>query len=1289
MKKLFYMLFLIISISVQLKAQTPVAPIQLLTNSAWWEPSTHRHWFYNGTTYGWWQPTSIQQVDSAIMAKAGVTSFNGRSGIVVPLTGDYNSFYYPLSSNPANYSTYHFTGTTSQYTDGTGAYQTFPSLTGFLTLGSPNQTVTQVPTFSNGLNTNYLQLTNGAVKSVTDALNINSNQRNGINLLGILNTNIASFNDNNGSADDHGINFYYSFTGTSGELTSNDGNPNGIVRNSDLSGYACLACNNSFTGHDTVRNSLILKNGFISGNTTVINSTGTQSYNITDGINTSSVFADKFSTENSTELAQYFPDKIIAQNNGFSQQINYAALSVNSNLNFPNEVTGTLATQTDISTAISGLSTVYVPVGNSINTSSVFLNDNFNRSSLGSNWTATTTTAAITFPASSYLHVTGGDGSSNNYMTYNSLFATDKNTSSITFIPRDNTSTSYGIGLSFASSVTPGLSSIFAKISLNSTNSASFNVYTTSALSTSITGVSGLTFTVGDTLIFTAKRTGSTILYTLSDLTSNTSISIPYTYNTGLAAPYELNLANPVVYFYGGTQDLLNANITDNTQVNGNAIYLGDSITEGYAAGGSMYTYTDLVFNGNSLLFDISAGFSEKSTDAINRLPEIIANNPKYCLVNIGVNDALNSISTSVYKANIDTILSRLKSHSIIPIVINLVPQNSVDVTPYNTVLSTEATAYNVTYINIFAPLTGGSGTRMLSQYAFSDGIHPVAAGHGVMAQTIIADAPTGLFNSYLSNNVYLKSLPKAFNSDYSLGINNNGFVVAVRTNSSNLVNLTGVVQALFNIGNYIGLNPETKTYNTLIGTSYWNGTTWASDLSLGVGNSANQYSKGQNNVSGGNFAGQNLINGGNVSWGDYASQNSSSMDAAAMGDFALQNASGFYASITGYKGGQNLLSLGASGSGFAVFQNSSGNYPTGDGYEFGQNNTGANLVGIAPFGAIYNNGSNGFFAGLQSGYYNNWPNVIQIGEQNSPYFNPNAATAKTFTDANVNATAHTITITAHGFGTTGAKVNLQFTLTSGTAPAGLTNNGIYQFTITDANTLTLAAITATGSGSFTLTKDVDIDNSIAIGNNINALKNNQIKIGGTGYTETDLYGTLIDYTYSTNGIAHFISSNGTIGGSLLATADFGASIALPATTTVTTPAFGTSALTPVNNAYIPLASDAVISITTGVNTGTTGTTVLYTVPTGKTLTVTKIITRVTSSSTPTTGPTINVYTLSAGDIYNSTSLGAMTVVPLVFSGYTTGISKAAIAGGTVNYQVTTAANAAQACTITLYGTLE
>lgn len=104
MRKLF--LLILLGSSLIARAQTtPVAPIQLTTNSAYIEPSTGLHWFYNGTTYQWWADLGVRDSSKYITPYyaahnfapigSGVTNFNGRTGNVTFQSSD-GSPYFPL-----------------------------------------------------------------------------------------------------------------------------------------------------------------------------------------------------------------------------------------------------------------------------------------------------------------------------------------------------------------------------------------------------------------------------------------------------------------------------------------------------------------------------------------------------------------------------------------------------------------------------------------------------------------------------------------------------------------------------------------------------------------------------------------------------------------------------------------------------------------------------------------------------------------------------------------------------------------------------------------------------------------------------------------------------------------------------------------------------------------------------------------------------------------------------------------------------------------------------------------
>ena len=220
------------------------------------------------------------------------------------------------------------------------------------------------------------------------------------------------------------------------------------------------------------------------------------------------------------------------------------------------------------------------------------------------------------------------------------------------------------------------------------------------------------------------------------------------------------------------------------------------------------------------------------------------------------------------------------------------------------------------------------------------------------------------------------------------------------------------------------------------------------------------------------------------------------------------------YISNFGYGFGFGALysNSGSNSNGFgqASLQLNSGAYSNGYGTYALQSNSGSYSNGFGANSLQYNTGasSNGF--GNLALQYNNYANAIGIGYQSTPAFLEDVTTTKNFTDTEV--TANTITFTAaHGFGTNGTKVNLKFKTVTGTPPTGLANNSVYQFTITSATVLTLAGIGTNASLDFegSLTKNLNITNSIAIGTDVNATKQNQIVLGSSTYAETLLFGNV------------------------------------------------------------------------------------------------------------------------------------------------------------------------------------
>jgi hypothetical protein len=277
--------------------------------------------------------------------------------------------------------------------------------------------------------------------------------------------------------------------------------------------------------------------------------------------------------------------------------------------------------------------------------------------------------------------------------------------------------------------------------------------------------------------------------------------------------------------------------------------------------------------------------------------------------------------------------------------------------------------------------------------------------------------------------------------------------------------------------------------------TYYWNGSSYAATDNYGFGQVALQNNTGANSNGFGYSALQNNTGANSNGFGYAALRYNTGANSNGFGQVALQNNTGAYSNGFGYSALNSNTGTNSNGFGYAALNSNTGAYSNGFGQVALQNNTGAN--------------SNGFgYSALQN---NNWADAVAIGHQAGMGFTANAATAKAFTDAEVDGSAHTITIGAgHGFGSSG-KINLLFTTTAGTAPTGLTTGTVYQFTITSTTVLTYSAITTAGSADFEgkLENSIDTSNTIVIGKGVNATKANQVVLGPSTITETVLRGAL------------------------------------------------------------------------------------------------------------------------------------------------------------------------------------
>lgn len=303
------------------------------------------------------------------------------------------------------------------------------------------------------------------------------------------------------------------------------------------------------------------------------------------------------------------------------------------------------------------------------------------------------------------------------------------------------------------------------------------------------------------------------------------------------------------------------------------------------------------------------------------------------------------------------------------------------------------------------------------------------------------------------------------------------------RTNTQ-LVTNGGYNKALYFLEDMSGQSYLTQQ------TYYYNGG-YIATSSVGVGLAAIRLNKGGFVVGVGGYS---LFgnSGDNVTATGYSSgQSNTGNNSNFTGMYSGQNNTGGSVNVTGYQSARNNTGMVVNGNGENAFMNNTGSFVSGTGYQVGSNNTGDSSIAYGTYALINNNSARRIAIGE-----NIYSNQIMV-----------PTIVDTFASANISGTS--IAITAHGFGTVGKKVNLQYNTLTGTAVSGLITGTIYQFTIVDANTLSLATITGAGSGTYSLTKDVDKRNSIILGNNITNTKANQTILGGEGNTEVRFNGAL------------------------------------------------------------------------------------------------------------------------------------------------------------------------------------
>jgi acyl-CoA thioesterase-1 len=167
---------------------------------------------------------------------------------------------------------------------------------------------------------------------------------------------------------------------------------------------------------------------------------------------------------------------------------------------------------------------------------------------------------------------------------------------------------------------------------------------------------------------------------------------------------------------------------------------LGDSLVAGYglplAQSFPSQLAAALADKGRNVKV-INAGVSGDTTaDALNRLDWMLKTHPQYAIVTLGGNDMLRSLDPALTAANLDKIVEKLHARHI-PVLITgmqaFTNMGYVFGDAYLKMYKDVAKKYDETYYPFFL-----DGVALKPEFNQDDGIHPNAAGVGIIVKNIL-----------------------------------------------------------------------------------------------------------------------------------------------------------------------------------------------------------------------------------------------------------------------------------------------------------------------------------------------------------------------------------------------------------------------------------------------------------------------------------------------------------------------------------------------------------------------
>lgn len=399
-----------------------------------------------------------------------------------------------------------------------------------------------------------------------------------------------------------------------------------------------------------------------------------------------------------------------------------------------------------------------------------YLTENYNRASLGSNYSTTSITANI---VSNKLEVSGTASTFNQYISLtnnvgnNNSTMVEQYTQKMRFTNALNTDGGVWVGRKTTSQYNPVSMYCF----INTTNGGSRGFL---SLWTDVTGgtlnfvsvsATALVFTNGDIIELVMSRNFFTWTLTANNITTSTSVTLTYS-TTPEAGNYYENVGLHSLGVYGTfVHKIISHTIDYNCYKNNDYAFVGNSITAGainpvYANRWCTVGMANLLKPAND--FNVFASPGALMAESLKNIKEVIAFNPKGIVIFMGTNEVGTAYGSSNFATDYANYCAQIRTAGI-SITHCLIPPSGIvgwyaNVPTYNAVISNEANANKELLLDTYTRLLGAAPPVCNVAYFSPDFIHPNASGHLLLSEIFQNNFVTTLNGTfYVTNKSGLK----------------------------------------------------------------------------------------------------------------------------------------------------------------------------------------------------------------------------------------------------------------------------------------------------------------------------------------------------------------------------------------------------------------------------------------------------------------------------------------------------------------------------------------------------